>query len=70
VALLYIKKSTLIKKKEGDYMMILNRSSLRKKESARGLLSKYADVELAKKEKEAWECAAVEKYGNIKRKRK
>jgi hypothetical protein len=38
---------------------------LEKKESARGLLSKYADEELAKKEKEAWERAAVEKYGNI-----
>jgi hypothetical protein len=51
-------------------MMILNRRSLRKKESARGLLSKYADEKLVKKEKEAWEHATVEKYGNIKRKRK
>ena len=30
----------------------------------RGILSSYANPELAIKEKGAWECAAVEKYGN------
>lgn len=32
--------------------------------SARGILSKYANPELQKKEKSAWEKAVEEKYGN------
>ncbi len=35
-----------------------------KKQSARGLLSKYANPELQKEEEGAWERAVVEKYGN------
>ncbi|MDD6070226.1 MAG: hypothetical protein PUC12_05330 [Clostridiales bacterium] len=32
--------------------------------SARGLLSEYANLELMKEEKSAWEKAVIEKYGN------
>ena len=35
------------------------------KKSMRGVLSKYANPALAKKEKEAWKNAVVEKYDNI-----
>ena len=35
------------------------------KTGIRGALAQYANPESAKKEKEAWEHAAVEKYGNI-----
>ncbi len=31
----------------------------------RGVLAQYADPELAKKEKEAWERAVVEKYDSL-----
>ena len=34
------------------------------KKGIRGILSKYADPQLAEKEKDAWERAAVEKHGN------
>ena len=34
---------------------------IRKEHSARGLLSEYADIELWKKEKTAWEKAVVQK---------
>ena len=34
------------------------------KPSARGILSKYANPELQKEEKSAWERAVEEKYGN------
>ena len=34
------------------------------KKSMRGILSEYADPELAAKEKGAWERAMVEKYGD------
>lgn len=33
-------------------------------QTARGMLAKYADPELRKQEKSAWEKAVVEKYGN------
>ena len=33
--------------------------------SMRGVLAQYADPELAKKEKEAWERAVVEKYDSL-----
>ena len=36
-----------------------------KKQSARGLLSEYADPELQKEEESAWEKVAEEKYGKI-----
>ena len=36
-----------------------------KKNSMRGVLAQYANPELAQNEKEAWERAVVEKYGNI-----
>lgn len=35
-----------------------------KKQSARGLLSKYANTELWQEEETAWEKAVEEKYGN------
>lgn len=31
----------------------------------RGILSSYANPSLAEKEKGAWECAVVNKYGNV-----
>lgn len=33
-------------------------------QTVRGMLAKYADPELRKQEKSAWEKAVVEKYGN------
>ena len=36
-----------------------------RKKGVRGILAKYANPELAEKEKGAWERAAVTKYGNI-----
>ena len=35
------------------------------RKSMRGVLAQYADSELRKKEKDAWERAVVEKYGHI-----
>ena len=35
-----------------------------KQPTARGSLSKYANPDLQKQEKSAWEKAVVEKYGN------
>lgn len=45
----------------------IDESSLKdsKKSSARGLLSEYANPELQKEEKSAWEKAVEEKYGNV-----
>lgn len=42
----------------------LEQSSPKPKKSMRGALADYADKELAKQEKGAWERAMVEKYGN------
>lgn len=44
----------------------IDESSLKngKKQSARGILSEYANPELQKAEESAWEKAVEEKYGN------
>lgn len=36
-----------------------------KKTSVRGVLARYADPKLQEKEKGAWGCAMVEKYGHL-----
>ena len=36
----------------------------KKRQTAKGSLAKYADLELKKLEKSAWEKAVIEKYGN------
>ena len=39
-------------------------SKIVSKKGMRGVLAQYASPELREKEKSAWECAAVEKYGD------
>ena len=36
-----------------------------RKKGMRGILAQYANSSLAEKEKGAWECAVVNKYGNV-----
>ena len=43
----------------------IEQDEIEPKKGLRGVLSKYANKELAKKEKTAWESSVKEKYDNI-----
>ena len=43
----------------------IEQDEIKPKKGLRGALAKYANKELAKEEKTAWESSVKEKYGNI-----